>query len=113
MKTVYECEYCCDIFDNSIDAQLHEEECKLDYDKKQKVAIFSLFSIGHEFDGQQGILSVAACLNTLGFEVADLAEIYHDSSIAEYLEEKIDEIVNDLSDESEKFLVSRDDGSQN
>lgn len=75
------------------------------YDIKQKVAIFSLFSIGYEFDDQQGILSVAACLNALGFEVADLAEIYHDSSI--------DEIVNDLSDKSEKFLVSRTDGSQN
>lgn len=113
MKVVYECEYCFETFDTKEEAIIHEEECALDFDKKQKVAIFSLFSIGHEFDGHQGVISVAACLNALGFEVADLAEIYHDSSIAEYLEEKIDEIVDDLSDESEKFLVGRTDGSQN
>jgi len=83
------------------------------YDKKQKVAIFSLLSIGYVVNNRHGVISVAACLNTLGFEVADLAEIYHDSSITEYLEEKIDEIVDDLGDESEKFLVGRTDGSQN
>lgn len=79
------------------------------YNKEQKVAIFSLFSIGYEFAGQQGAISVAACLYALGFESAGLAEIYHDLLlIIKYrdcqLEEKINEIVDDLGDGSEKFF---------